>query len=351
MCVEKKLARILTLIGVSACLLAAGVSAQAAVNFSVFTDPHPLMSGGTISISYAGDMFVGSVQRDGANVLYSTDLNGGNVQLFAPTAVLAASPASEHFVASSLGLGGFASRDIYVASGTGITHITHDGSTVTPFVTGLAGHVRGILFDPTGSFGFDMLITTNTGHVYRADSLGGVSLLASVGEDTEGLDVAPITFGAYGGQLIVASEGSGLLRAITTTGAVTVLNPNAPVPGAEMLSFVPANLGSSGDPVEGFYAANYTPNVIKADTSEFAGYLGDAIITGEFTHNVHRVHWNPGTSQFEYSVIGQFPNQPEDGIFVTAKHINPTVPEAGSLMLGGMGLIGLLPVLRRHRSK
>ncbi len=58
-------------------LLILGAPAQATtVSFSVFTDPHtnPGISGGTIGFSFAGDMFVGSVQRDGQNVLYATDL-------------------------------------------------------------------------------------------------------------------------------------------------------------------------------------------------------------------------------------------------------------------------------------
>jgi hypothetical protein len=42
------------------------------------------------------------------------------------------------------------------------------------------------------------------------------TLLASTGEDTEGLDIAPLTvFGLFVGQLFVASEGSGLIRAIS----------------------------------------------------------------------------------------------------------------------------------------
>ena len=35
-----------------------------------------------IGFAYAGDKFVGSVQRDGTNVLYTTDLTGGGVTPF-----------------------------------------------------------------------------------------------------------------------------------------------------------------------------------------------------------------------------------------------------------------------------
>ncbi len=196
-------------------LVGAVSSSAGAANFStVFTDPHPLLSEGTIGFAYAGNKFVGSVQRDGTGALYSTDLVGGNVQLFAPTVVLAPNPSSEHFVSSSLGLGGFPNRDVYVASANGVMHITNNGTSSNQFVTGLIGDVRGITFDGIGTFGNDMLITTNVGSVYRVDSAGTPSLLASVGEDTEGLDVAPLgnNFSVFDGQLIVASEGSGTLR-------------------------------------------------------------------------------------------------------------------------------------------
>jgi hypothetical protein len=337
-----------------------------AVTLNVFTDPHVAATSaafggaGTIGFAYAGDKFVGSVQKDGTNVLYSTNLTGGNVQLFAPTVNLIGSPSSEHFVTSSLGLGGFPSRDIYVAAGNTVVHINNAGTTSNTFVSGLNGSVRGILFDAIGSFGHDMLITTDSGNVYRVNSLGTTSLLASVGEDTEGLDIAPLGagFGGHDGQLIVASEGSGRIRAITTLGIITNLTAPGSLPGAEELTFVPLNLGASGNPVEGFYGADYTPNVVKANASDFTGFLGDVVVTGEFDHQVRRVHFD-GTN-FVITNIGAFPNQPEDGIFVTADIVNPgctetntcgTVPEPSTIILLSSGLAGLVAFRHRFRNK
>ncbi len=329
--------------------MAGMMPAVAAITLNVFSDPHPTVAGGTIGFAYAGNKFVGSVQADGANVLYQTNLSGGNVQVFAPTvSIPGGSPASEHFVASSLGLGGFPSRDVYVASGTSIIHINNSGTTSNVFVSGLASPVRGILFDAVGTFGHDMLVTTNGGQIYRVNSAGTASPLASVGEDTEGLDVAPLgaNFAGHDGQLIVASEGSGRLRAIDTAGNVTILNDNQRIAGAEELTFVPLNLGKSGSFVEGFYGSNYTPNVLKANADQFAGMQGDVVVTGEFNHAISRVHWN-GTS-FDITSLGSFPNQPEDGIFVTSAIIN--VPEPSTYLVLGAGLLGLIGARRFLRS-
>jgi hypothetical protein len=304
-----------------------------------------LGSNATIGFAYAGNKFVGTVQRDGTNVLFQTDLNGGSVTAFAPTVSLAPTASSEHFVASSLGLGGFPSRDIYVVSGNGVMHITNDGTSSNLFVTGLSGTVRGILFDAVGTFGGDMLVTTTSGSVYRINSAGTVTLIASTGEDTEGLDIA--VAGRFTGDLIVASEGSGNIRAINpTTGLIAT--PIANVPTAEELTFVPLTLGTSGNPVEGFYGANYAVDIQKAGVSSFTGLQGDIVVTGEFTHLVTDLHDN-GTS-YVATMLGTFPSQPEDGIFVTATIINPTpTPEPSTLALLGSGLASLALIRRRRR--
>jgi len=323
----------------------------APITLNIFTDPHPLMGPGTIGFAYAGNKFVGSVQQDGTGALYSTDLTGGNVQIFAPTAFLQPTQASEHYVASSLGLGGFPSRDIYVASGTGVLHISNNGLTSNPLVSGLDGTVRGIVFDAVGTFGHQMLVTTTSGSVYQVSSAGTAKLLANLGADTEGLDVTPISahFGSFDGQLITASEGTGLLHAISPSGAVTVLNPTSPIGGGiEELDFVPLNLGASHNPVEGFYGSNYTQNVLRADANQFAGLQGTIILTTELAHTVLDVTWN-GTG-IDVTQIGMFPSQPEDGIFVTAAIINVT-PEPGSLLLFGTGLAGAAGLMRRKLTR
>jgi hypothetical protein len=87
--------------------------------------------------------------------------------------------------------------------------------------------------------------------------------------------------------------------------------------------------------------------------------LGDIIVTGEFNHIVWNVHWN-GSAPVNTN-IGSFPNQPEDGIFVTAAIINPcppgevcnNVPEPDSLALLAAALLAVavgVAASRRRKS-
>lgn len=343
----------LKLLTMSCALALAGwaPASQAAVTFNPFVDSSDLSSAlgnnATIGFAYAGDKFVGSVYYgSNNNQLYSTDLTGGNVAKFG-SAISGFS--GEIYVTSSLGIGGYGPRDVFAGSEAAgrVVRVAHDGSTQGDFVTGLTGGVRSLAFDPYGMYGNQLIVATNAGNIYTVNNAGSATLLANVGEDAEGLSFAPQQFGTYAkGTLFVASEGSGTLRAITPGGGIT--NAVTGIYGAEMVSFVPLNLGSSGNPVEGFYSANYAQNVIKASASDFTPYLGDAIVTSETYHTVHRVHWS-GTS-FDVSTIGQFPAQPEDGIFVTADVIKPSVPEpqTWAMVVGGMLV---LPLFRRLRSR
>jgi len=336
-----------------AALAASVLSANAApLSFGEFVTTSSLNSvlgnNATIGFTYAGDKFVGSVYSGtNNNQLYSTDLTGGAVQKFgAPIA----GAAGEIYVSASLGLGGYGPRDIFAGPETlgTVFRFAHDGSSQGVFASGLIGGVRSIAFDPFGLYGNEMIVATNLGNIYRVSNTGVASLLASLGQDAEGLSFAPQPFGTFAaGTLFVASEGPGILRAISPTGVVTTAVTG--LPSAEMVSFVPLNLGSSGSPVEGFYAANFASNIIKADAAQFLPYLGDAIVTGETGHQVWDVHFDSGTGTFVVTQIGMFPAQPEDGIFVTAALIMPGVPEPETYALMLAGLAALAAVARRRR--
>ena len=346
--------KLLSFLGGLGLALASATPAYATLTFNTFVAS---TGGQPIGYAYAGDKFVGSNYFN--NQLYQTNLSGGGVATFGAALPIASGSIGEVYVSSSLGLGGFGSRDVFAGSealGT-VYKFNNDGSGQSAFVSGLTGGVRSIAFDPYGLYGNNMIVATNAGVIYSINNLGVASILATPGVDTEGLSFAPQSFGPSvpAGTLVVASEGSGSLRAISPAGAMTNITT---IVSAEMVSFVPLNLGISGNPLEGFYAANYSTNVIKSAYTDFLSYLGDMIVTGETTHEVWDVKWD-GTSYVK-TLIGNFPNQPEDGIFVTAAILNPgcdrtntcggNVPEPGSIALVALGFAGLAGIRRRKHA-
>jgi len=327
-----------TAVLLAACTLLPQLQAATIVP-AAFTPSNPL-GGAPIGWSYAGNKFIGSILDNGTgqNLLYSTDLTGNNIQPFGGAVTLAPTYGSEHYVSSSINMGSFVGHDVYVASGNNIERISNAGVSMGLFINGssggLVGDVRGITFDAVGTFGYNMLVTTHAGNVYMVDSAGNPTLLAATGEDTEGLDVAPLggIWGGKNGWLFVASEGSGTIRAIDFAPAHTMLSI-ATVPSAEELDFVPLNLGASGNPLEGLYAANYNKDVVKMDASQFAGLQGHIIVTGENTKDIWDVS-APNTA----TTVGAFTLQPEDGLFVTAAML---VPEPNCLALLALGAVAL----------
>ncbi|MDD5035282.1 MAG: PEP-CTERM sorting domain-containing protein [Methylococcaceae bacterium] len=332
---------------VASLALTMGYSVSAnALSFSTFVSGSDINSAlgqnATIGFAYAGNKFVGSVYfGSNNNQLYQTDLNGQNVKPFG-SPIPGAS--GEIYLSSSLGLGGFASRNIFATAGNSVYQIDNNGNNLGTFVSGLNGTVRGIAFDPYGVYGNEMLVTTTSGTVYRVNSSGVATTLASLGVDTEGLDFAPQAFGSLAkGTLVVTSENTGRLTSISSTGTTTDLGVFIPG-GAEQLSFVPISFG--GNPLEGLYSARYPSDIRHAGASDFAGLLGDVIVTTENGQRVWQVH--PTGGGYTTTDLGSFGGQPEDGIFVTSTHIHPT-PEPGTLALFGLGA-GALAARRRKKA-
>jgi hypothetical protein len=329
----------------------AGGLCAADINFSTFVNGSSIgaVEGGdtsTIAFTYAGNEFVGSTYFN--NQLYSANLSGGNVAKFGMPLPESSGSVGEVVVGASLGNAGFAAGDIYVGSEADgkIYHYTNNGSSENLFTTlpSAAGDVRQIFFDPGTTFGGNMLVTTTSGNVYEVNSSGVVSLLASVGEDTEGMDIATSAWGPYAGYLLVGSENSGTLRLISPGGSITVVGSVGSFPGAETVSAIPLNLNAS-DPLQGFYVSNYPLNVQFAAASDFTSLLGDVIVTDEFGGSTAwDVHYTgSGFDITPFTFTGNAINQFEDGIFVTNQReisFNGT-PEPASLLLVGSVLVVL----------
>jgi len=328
------------------------------VDFTTFVQSSAIASanGGNTSViafNYAGNKFVGSLYPSDPQ-LYQTNLTGGGVQAFGTPVPGASGEIVLGVSTKSFGTAG----DVYAGSesGTQIYHYANSGGSPTLFATlpGGAGDIRQIFFDPGSSFGGNMLVTTSSGQIYQVTSTGSFSLLANIGADTEGMDIAGSAWGPYAGQLLVGSEGTGDLNLISNTGFVTQVGTADEFPGAETVSFVPTTLDSS-DPLQGFYVANYAQNIQFAAASNFLSLEGDAVVTDEVGGStMWDVHYDSGSGNFvktPFTFTGNSISQFEDGIFVTGQReivIGGTVPEPSTIILLAL-VIGAACFLRRRK--
>lgn len=366
-------------------MFAASVAANALnLDFTTFVTTSSIATAepggqGTIGFNFDATKFVGSEYYD--NQLYQTSLTGGSVTTFgAPigTGTSAGLQTSglmgEVVVGASLGQGGFTLGNVFVGSAENADIFEYNaaGTTQTLFATlpGGVGTVRQIFFDPGTTFGGDMIVTTTSGHIYTVTSAGVVTLLANVGEDSEGMDIIPTNatgWGPYAGDLLVGSEDSGTLRLISPGGTVTVLGAVGDFPEAETVSFVPLTLNTS-DPLEGFYDSNYGANNIQfASASNFTGILGDVIVTceddcpgnnGSTVYNIQYIGGagcattvsNSCITVTQFTMTGTTLTQSEDGEFVTLqREADAGTPEPATLLLLGPALLGLVVWHKRRR--
>jgi len=100
--------------------------------------------------------------------------------------------------------------------GTNVTWVAN--FSVSPKVT----ENMGLTYDQVGAFHHDLIVTSSFGgKVWLVNSTGGVTLLASLNTYIGGPAVAPPSFGALGGQIIIAEHFTGSIVAVSPSGKVT----------------------------------------------------------------------------------------------------------------------------------
>jgi hypothetical protein len=145
----------------------------------------------------------------------------------------------------------FAQDDIYIldlTSPPGIARVNAQGQTSRVATLNQVQTLGGIAFDTVGRFDHRLLVAgsiQNTEMVFAVDCLGGVAVITDTAPSMEGgMQVAPATFGAFGGDLIGADENGGQVWGIEPDGTSrVVIVPNLPTggdTGVESVGFVPA---------------------------------------------------------------------------------------------------------------
>jgi hypothetical protein len=185
--------------------------------------------------------------------IYSLD-HQGNVSLFAPLPDQGGC-VEVYLTVSPGGIPNWPANRIYANGATGTIYEITPGRVVTTFsqLPACALTHNAVTFDDQGLFGHVLLATCSTGEIYTVARDGTPTLLATIPDLIEGPDVAPLSFGTYGGDLFVTSEVTGNVYAVSPAGVVTLV---ATWPGAEGINFIPTNVchfGSAGS----YFRANF----------------------------------------------------------------------------------------------
>src|SRR6266511_1205712 len=173
--------------------------------------------------------------------------SAGNVSLFTTLPTIETS--IEPYIAVSSGMGGFPAGKVYVVVKQRVFQISANASNPHDFkkIPGLSGGNNAITFDTVGTFGFNMIITDRRGPVWTVTSARVATQIADVLDQIEGPAVAPSTFGAFGGQLLVASEFSGKVFAIDpVTFAISTVGSWESAEGVDIVRPTVCEFGGSG---------------------------------------------------------------------------------------------------------
>lgn len=176
------------------------------------------------------------------------------------------------------GIGDFPQGDIYVGRRSELWRLSTDGLSLALFgqLPSGAGDFVGLAFDPVGGFGYELVVLTDQGAVYRVNEYGAVAYIGSVGPGARGPSVAPASFGTFAGQLLVGVPALSELRAIDNCGRVSTVLLWSGVSGAFALPESPRAYGTSG------YAAFFVTGdgrVFGYPLADLEGRRGQVLLT------------------------------------------------------------------------
>jgi hypothetical protein len=215
--------------------------------------------------------------------LISISLDGQRVARFAPSFV----GNNEVYAAVSQGKAGFPSGYLYVNSDPSIYEISPNGSSVRLFSSPPgATRISYVAFDTVGSWGYLLFALDDNGLLWSIASDGTAKVLdnfssfataqsSQFGLKPEGIAVAPQSFGAYGGYLLITLEGAGIVLAVppNDTSKVTTI---AQLPGEEPERVLQI------PPKSDLYLAEFdTGAMTMVPAANFSNYVGSMLVITE----------------------------------------------------------------------
>jgi RHS repeat-associated protein len=237
-------------------------------------------------------------------------------------------------------LGGFDAGEVFAGTGVAgdIIRISPDGSTVqNPWahLPGETGLLRGgLAFDHTGVFGYDLIVATNAGGIWRVNSGGAATRVAQLGRFLEGIMTVPndpTTYGPWAGTILTGAEGESALYTIDVHG--TVARWDLGISGPENMHLAPAG--------ENFFGSDQQRTIYGASAEQLAPFVGQIVITEEFTGVLWRVRWN-GT-QFVKNFMAQNASRAFEGVGFSPAGLGPVQSQWLTAQLHGSATDDGLP--------
>jgi hypothetical protein len=185
--------------------------------------------------------------------------------------------------------GGFFAGELLTSTGVPgvIARVNASGASVqNPWLT-LPDEtaLSGLYVDRTGLFGGDLIIVTALGGVWRVNSSGGATKLASLGTRLAEVTVVPDDpdrYGPWAGKILAGAKDQSTVYAIDTLGQTSTLQLDI---HPQDIDIVPAQ--------ENFYAVDTSARKLwGASDGAFAGVIGDILVAQESPGIVTRLRWN-----------------------------------------------------------
>ncbi|MFY9224897.1 MAG: Calx-beta domain-containing protein [Blastocatellia bacterium] len=277
------------------------ISISTGFNNPVGIDYHPSLNRVVISVNYPSGLphNFELVAEDGTHAKFS------NVSGLTDEVKIAVAQDDS----AGMSIGGFSAGELFSGTGVGghIIRISPDGNTVAnPWVAlpNESGLLRGSLHvDRTGVFGGDLIVVTTAGGVWRINSQGEPTKLASIPTHLEGLITVPNDvekYGPWAGKILTGAEQQGRFYTIDIQGQVeayTLEGTDGPIK-PEDIDLIEAN--------QNFFGVNYGgARIVGAPASAFADMVGDILVSQETPGYLYRVHWNK--LYFEVTQLAQVP--------------------------------------------